>query len=280
MNIRRLCVPFGLAALLLAACVRADSPPPTPAPSPAAAPADAESVRWLDKLEARGNDLKTLQAKVQYTVFNAVSEDTQTRLGPLLYTAADPDKKSAAKFAVNFDSLVIDNKVIKQDRTYIFDGEWFVEKEVGNNQKRFTKRQVVAPGQTVNPLQIDGPFPVPLGQKRDQVLARFSVKLIPVPESEAKTFDKPPIHLQLTPRADAPLDRNPPRFRTIDIWYDTDLLLPVKVVAVSPNKSVTTFRLSDLKVNDEAAAKLTDRFDTAVPPPNSGWQVTVTPWEQ
>jgi len=42
----------------------------------------------------------------------------------------------------------------------------------------FQKRQVVAPGESFDPLSIDGPFPLPLGQKRETVLARFDVKLI------------------------------------------------------------------------------------------------------
>ncbi len=146
--------------------------------------ADGQVVTFLDRLEERLNGLTSLRAALVYTAEQPLLGDKQTRLGHVSYLAGPP-----ARFNVTFDQLLIGQALRPRQRSYIFDGTWLVERYP--REKLFIKRQVVAPGQSFDPLKLgQGPFPLPLGQKREQVMGRFEVELISQPQPpQADTAD-------------------------------------------------------------------------------------------
>jgi hypothetical protein len=240
-----------------------------PAPAAGAAP---DVVQWLDKLEARGREIRSFQANVMYDKRDALLADRQARTGQLLYIAGGEDQPP--RFAVLFAQLIADGKVHEQKLEYLFDGTWLVEKD--HKQKRFEKRQVVAPGEKarVDPLAIDGPFPVPLGQKRQEVLGRFEVTLI-APGDPDHPAEVDAVHLRLVPRADAPAPREQKKFDRVDLWFDRQTLLPVRV-KTDEGAITTMVTLSHGKANEldePAIARVLD-----LRPPSSGWRVEIKPW--
>jgi hypothetical protein len=157
---------------------------------------------------------------------------------------------------------------------YIFDGSWLVEKNF--DRQMFQKRQVVAPGQSFDPLSLDGPFPLPLGQKRDHVLARFNVSVV---EDEP---EEPRVHLLLTPREDVAPAEGQKEFDQIDLWFSrepgADQYLPTKIVArQAPEK--TTVELREIVTDKMSDAEMNQRFDTTPPGPGSGWNVDIKPFK-
>lgn len=252
--------------------------------SAVAADPSPEVVEWLDELEARGGRIESLQADVIYQKFNPLLSDRQTRIGEIDYLAADPESGRSAKFAVHFEQLIINDALRDQNLDWVFDGAWLVEKQVKpDGRKLFLKRRIVPPGEVFDPLRIDGPFPIPIGQERERVLARFDVQIIE-PDEENNSFphdlDQPPLHLRLTPRFGEPGTGDRESFEQVDLWFDRETLLPLRVHAVDDSEVETTVTLTETKVNGLSEAEIAERFDTSTPPPGSGWEVEVTPWEE
>jgi hypothetical protein len=234
-----------------------------------AAPAPTTALGWLDRLEAAGKDLKTYQAKVIYDRRQELLGDRVIRMGDVHYMAGPP-----ARFAIRFDKMVVGQELRDRPRHYIFDGSWLVEKHA--NQRQFIKRQVVAPGQTFDPLKLgSGPFPLPLGQKREDVQALFKVTLAEPTEDDPPTS----VHLQLVPHTDPATGKPTSPFTRVDLWYDKATLMPVRVVTMDDSENKTTVRLEQAKINtlDEPSAKAL--FDTTTPKQGAGWKVQIIPWQ-
>jgi len=228
------------------------------------------AVRLLDRLEQRGRTLKSYQARVTHTKEVGLTGDTQLRIGSIDYHAGPP-----ARFRVLFTHLVVDDALRARPWQFIYDGQWLAE--VKPDEKQFIRRQIVPPGETYDPLQLgEGPFPFPIGQKRDEVLRMFHVKhLEPTSDDPADTE-----HLRLTPRTHPETDKPTSDFTTVDIWYDAASLLPVKIVTYeAESDSTTTVELVDGQVDKIGADAAAAMFDTAPPPAGSGWRVEIKPLE-
>jgi len=256
--------------LVAAACAagRAAAPNDTAA-GDANRPATPEKVvRLLDELETRGRRLASYQAKVVYTREQKLLADKQTRVGRVVYQAADANAGRPPRFAIRFDTLVVDGALRERPRAYIFDGHWLAE--VHGDTKQFIRREITAPNESYDPLQIgEGPFPLPLGQQRREVLELYEVSLIEPNAGDPNAAR----HLRLTPR---PAAKQRHDFARVDLWYDRQTLLPVKIVTMDESNNITTVLLKDAKVNKLDAADMAGRFDTT-PPKAGGWQVEVIP---
>ncbi len=242
-------------------------PPPNPA------------ITWLDKLEAAGRKIRSYQAKVVYDKEQGLLGDRVIRMGTVTYLAASPaaptKPATPACFAVRFDNMVVGTALRKRPRQYIFDGTWLVERH--EKQKVFIKRQIVAPGETYDPLKLgSGPFPLPLGQKRAEVLRLFNVAMI----DAAKDDPANTIHLKLTPRLNPATGKPTSTFTRINLYYNRTTLMPVKVMTVDESENRTTVKLSDTQVNKLDAKGAAVLFDTTTPPTGADWKVEIVPWEK
>lgn len=134
----------------------------------------------LAELETADKGLKTLQAKVLYIRTFELQGDDQKWQGSLAFETtpnADPTKPADRKFAVRFDKSQIGRRIQDEDKTFIFDGHWFTERNV--NLKTLTRREIVKQGETADPMRIgDSPFPLPIGQKRADIMNRYNVKRV------------------------------------------------------------------------------------------------------
>lgn len=249
----------------------------------------------LADLETADADLRALQADIRYTRDFAIAGDTQVRTGTLWFQdvteSAKVEKGAARKrrFAIQFDKLSFGDREENQTQIYNFDGEWLVERFPG--EKRMVKRQVVRPGESFDPLKIgEGPLPIPIGQKKDDILARYDATLLP-PEDG---FDEMPavrmkeltqmaegcVQLMLTPRAER---ADTDDFKEIRLWYRRQPLANGKEGRLLPRIAKTENRAGDIsvvqllrvKTNDQVAIDAS-KFDTTTPP--TGWDVVVQPF--
>tara|TARA_B100000683_G_C12442746_1_gene536828 strand:- start:21 stop:782 length:762 start_codon:yes stop_codon:yes gene_type:complete len=226
----------------------------------------------LDQIEAKADTIKTYQAAVRFEQIQGLLGDTQLRFGNLYYVS-----KPKVKFAVDFNSIVIDGQRREQKRKWVYDGIWLVEQL--DEKKQFFKRQVHAPP---TPGQADphddhmsmenSPFPIPLQAKKAEILKRFDVKLVtekmPTLDPKQVTF----YHLALTPKPSAKIS-----FTQIDLWYDKATLLPIKCQTVNDDSDdEQIFSLFSAKLNEAIAP---DILSTSAPT-QSGWHVEVTPLKQ
>jgi outer membrane lipoprotein-sorting protein len=135
-------------------------------------------------------------------------------------------------------------------------------------KKNEVRRQVVKPGEKINLLKLgEGPFPLPIGQTKEEVHQQFDVSLVPTAK------DDPPqtVHLLLKPKALTDLAR---KFTQIDVYVDRQNSMPVQIVTLDADGQRTQTTVIDhLRLN----AGLSDA-DFALPKVE-GWDQTEEPYQ-
>jgi hypothetical protein len=180
--------------------------------SPAAAePADSDDLdprvdKILTRLEQRAvHDLRAAVTwKLRYVI--DLEEDATVKKGRIWYKDDEP----VAKFLVHFDKKIVNNRLRELDERHLFDGRWYVERN--SDTKTVTRREIRREGEEGNPYKLgEGPFPVPFGQKKEDILAEFAVQLVPPGEEDPENTD----HIKLVPRAGS---RTGQSYKYVDVW--------------------------------------------------------------
>lgn len=303
---------IGLAGCVAQNGTTKESAVPTPATQPAAKadePAKATAVgefasadALLVALESADKDMKSLSCDLLWSKEFYLGGDTHTRTGKLFFVdervGAAPAKEGAPaverrrKFAVQIEAMKMqggkDAKDARLDQArvdYVFDGKLLVERKP--NEKRILRHQL---GNKVgaDPLKIgEGPIPLPIGQKREDILSRFNVELLP-PETDLVSKDADPeddvvklvqakatgcVQLKLVPK---PEHERECTFKEARLWFKRmpgvdgapRRLLPQMARAKDKQDNTDTVLLIGVKVNVE----VTSAFDTSVP---KGWEEQV-----
>lgn len=279
-----------LSAVLAGPCVGVAGVAEQPAAEPAAASPAMDARRLLDELQGADADLTLLSAKIAYDRTFAIQGDRQLRRGELVFES-EPGRDGSPRsrrFAIRFDELVAGRRVERDEQLYIFDGQWLVEKIAG--EKLVIRRQIVPPGETFDPLRIgEGPFPIPIGQRTDEILARFDAEVTPINEGlvpeEASDEDVAAAlrllqfvagatQLRLTPRAGGGREE----FQEVRLWYrrEGDRWLPRMARTINRAGDVSVVQLIQVKVNGEARVAAW-ASEAAVP---DGWEEQVIPWRE
>ncbi len=254
----------------LSAC----GPTTAPASVPAASqPDDADPAEeLLARLEDAGAGLRDFRADITFYKWDSVLERKEIRTGELIYQVRSGGDRSK-RFAILFTSEIIGNRKSDQKKTYVFDGSWFVE--IDHDTRMFLKRQIVPPDQHYDPLKLgEGPFPLPLGQPRQEVLSRFRASLLDKPQDEMLArylADASVEGLLLVPR---PLTPQADEILQVEIFYDSATLLPMGLALTETNGDRKTILLRNLKRNegiDEAKLSIEE------PDPRE-WDIDVREW--
>ena len=180
---------------------------------------DSKVESILDKLEAGGDEVVDLHCKVEYSVIDTLNLDEYTKYGEIRYLRDEPNPR----FIVHFDKRVQGGTVNRDKEWWLFDGRWLWEVNAGSRQVR--KQEMVRPGERIDFFDIETtPFPLPFGQKKDQILKNFNVTL------EAPTPSDPPDtdHLHCVPK---PTWRLAGEYDSFDFYIDKKLHLPRRIVA-------------------------------------------------
>ena len=251
--------------------------PPTSQPAVETTTTDASRddgvSEILDTLEAKGAQLNGFTADVTYTKEDDLLGRREIRRGEVLYMK-DGDNR---QFAILFDTVIINRRKENQLRHYVFDGQWLAEVDHAN--KQFIKQQIVAPGQTLDPLRIgEGPIPLPIGQRREDVLRRFQVERIVLPTEGpllSLANETALTGIRLTSKPHTPEAED---FTYIDLFYDLETGLPHGIYMVASNGDTKTVRLTELRANPELDDRQRAKLQIATPDP-SEWAIDVRPWK-
>ncbi len=228
----------------------------------------------LNRLERSTADLRDFKARVVYYLRDSVLDRKETRSGELIYQR-DPD--GSKRFAILLRQLIIGDRSSRIRRDYVFDGSWLVE--IDHVAKVFIKRQIVPPGQRFDPLKLgEGPFPMPIGQPKEQVRARFEVDRLTTQRSEDELLvkrlgDRPVEGMLLVPRPDAPEAKDIAR---VEVFYDSKTLLPVGISVEETNGDRKTVILTKLRRNEGIDP---DKLNIQEPDPRE-WDIDVRPWQE
>ncbi len=237
-----------------------------------AEPAYETADELLSALETADEGIQTLRCNIVHTKLFAIAGDIQQRRGALIYST-----EPRQRFAISFEAKIIDNEVRNREEIYIFDGEWLVEKSP--TDREFIKTRIVRPGEAFDPLRIgDGPFPIPIGQKGEEILERFFAELAPAADGlEDEAFQPASraasasgwIQLRLTPR---PGFADETKLTEVRVWYDPDDLLPRMAKTINKSGDESLVYLYSLKKNTETAE---GEFSVETPGEDEGWNVTL-----
>jgi len=243
---------------------------------------DPQVIALLDALEESHASLTGFAAKVRYDKESLVGRET--RLGEVVYIA-DVDAGSAdeqigehtsRRFAILFDTHIDGRHKRERLKHYIFDGRWLAE--INHDEKQFIKREIVPPGEEIDPLKLgEGPFPMPIGQSRAEVLARFTARSATLPVSgplaklDASTVDG----IELKPRPGTPEAED---FALVKIFYDRETRLPVGVITEEPNGDSRVVRLTDVERNPEIDDAMRRKVAIETPPADK-WHIDIQSWK-
>lgn len=228
---------------------------------------EIDPAAWavLTRLEAEGDALDTLTARLTYDKVQGIFGQEQRRFGDLWYQADQPNPR----FAVRFDGLRLGGHgkpLATLNEWYIFDGRWLLERD--DRKKNATRRELAAPGEAIDLLSTDG-LPLPLQIDAVEITERFEVTL--------KRNDKRATVLELIPK-----QRDPERgAQSVELMFlpdaELDRLTPRRVLIKEANGDQTSVTLSSVGRNGAVDPEV---FDTR-PDPQAmrGWDVQVLPLE-
>ena len=242
---------------------------PHPAPQPAADapavqinPAAANADAVLRALEARGQDLRTLQADVSLREADAIDGSGFTRTGRVAVADADTDDPT---LRVTFDRKVQGNKIKPHRLDYHLSGGVLLEHDHEN--KAATERRLTAPGEPVDLFSLKGPLPLPIGQPPAEVRRLFDV--LPLgPAGEGGGEPEGTVGLELVPLEGTPLSSE---FAVVELWVDVETGLPLQVYTLDVDEVIErTTTLDNVRLNADL-----DPADLALADPPAGWVLTV-----
>lgn len=249
------------------------TPPAAVIEGTAVAARDTEASRvdrFLDELEKSGATLETLSGTLSLEKFDAFTEQIERRFGRVVLDRKDGNRR----FSILFDEFIDgDGRSDRSRDHWIYADGWLCEKDDRN--KSFTKRQIARPNEKFDPLAIgEGPIPLPIGQRKADVLARFDVRETEVP------IDLPLLSsmqnvagLKLTPKEGTPMAKET---LALELFYDRTSLAPTGVVIREKNGNRTIARITNPVVN--GAVKDEDRALLEIPAPDpKEWTIDVKP---
>lgn len=264
---------------------------PACAQDQASAGAAIESVdQLLDALERADADIRTFHSELIYDRQFVLQEDRHIRYGSLSFLVEPPTapgRRAQRTFAVRFETLMMADDagfVRHEDESlWVFDGQWLIEKREA--EKQFIKRQIARPNDPIDPLRLgEGPLPIPIGQKKLDILARYDAELLPADAGivisegnelaaqearEFQAFVKSAYQLRLVPKADR---REEDDFREIRLWYAHGTLLPRAARTINRAGDVVLVLLAGAAVNQPLAR---DVLNVEEPAPGTGWHVQI-----
>ena len=201
--------------------------PPAPAqsaPTDKPSPQDAMKARvdaFLDEIERAGATISTMSGKVAIETNDLFKETSEFRSGRLVIDGVGEKRR----IALLLDESIVDGHVSKSVDHYIFGDGWYCR--LDHKNKSFTKRRIASDGK--DPLNsIGGQVPIPVGQRKADVLARFEVTEIQPP------IDIPILGsmqnvagLRLVPK---PGTATAEDTASLELFYDRVTIAPVGVV--------------------------------------------------
>ncbi len=251
-------------ACCLACAISAFADPPStsaPAAPTVATSGNAAVDSILDRLEAKGQAIKGISTNVTYNDvrFEPVEEKI-VKKGELLFLRGNP----SSKFLIRFDETIAGGVKRPKPEYYLFDGRWMTERN--DATKQIIRREVVREGQSIDPFKLKkGPFPLPFGQRRADMIENFHITLLPPRPDDPPNTD----HLHCEPR---PESEFAPEYRRVDMYIDKKIELPVRIeIERKSDDSVIDARFDNL---DPSAAPADSRFQIETPP-GKDWNVDV-----
>ena len=277
-------LPVASSAVLAITTAALTTPQATTQPDPPAATSQPTSAAYalLDRIAQADKDLTAITADIRKTKEEKVLRRKEIHLGQVIYLVDRPEPDSETlirKFAILFSKRYHGSgsrlREDSRDDHFVFDGRWFAD--INHAEKQFIKTEIAPPGEHRDPLKLgEGPFPLPIGQDRNEVLTRFAVTDAPIPD-EGPLAKLPRDNVQgihLVPKPNTAIAEDHSSF---DIFYDLNLNLPIGVAIVHTNGDREWIMLTNVKRNPQLNDEEQGRMNIATPSDPS-WRIDIRAW--
>lgn len=241
------------------------------APEVTPLPENASIDTVLDALDQRGKSMKEFTANVQLTTEDTAIGDSNTRKGQVFFKKLGDSGDAKLNVVLNSQIKKDGSKYMEvpSKLQYLLENGWLYDLDFA--KKIRNERQVSKPGDKVNLLKLgEGPFPLPIGQSKEDVHKSFDVTMTPAAKGDPDNT----IHLQLKPREGTPLAK---RFSKIDVWVDRATNMPTRIDTLdAAGSEQRSTQLTNIVVNPKGGLK---NDDFALPNTN-GWNVHVDKFQE
>jgi hypothetical protein len=197
----------------------------------------------LDALNVRGQNLSDFSSDVVlHTIDMRTGQDT-AQIGTVVFQNR---KGGDSRIKVSFETKRTDEGnghpiTQKQKLDYVLDKGWLTDRDY--QKKLEVKRQVLKPDQKMNLLKLgEGPFPLPIGQDKEDVKKQFKVTKVETTADDPKDT----VHITLVPKKDSQLER---RFKQIDVFIDTKTNMPARIDTIEKAGTTRSTELTHVKLN-------------------------------
>lgn len=221
----------------------------------------------LDRLEQRGDKLHSLTSRLRADFVDVVAQDEQSKIGRIWFRRDKPNPK----FKVVYDKTLFDGFETDDRHEYAFDGQTLTE--LHHKSRTGRERPIVREGEKVDPFRIGkGPFPLPFGQKKADILEHFVVTPVRRSAKDPPRTD----HLKLIPRKGSDMAE---QYLELHFYISKKIDLPIRIVAHQRRPGskevdeIVTVNFLDLKVNPE----VTDGALAVPRPKGKDWSFTREP---
>jgi len=217
---------------------------------PPASSGDARVDEILTALQERSDGLRDIRSEVRFVEDDQINLTKRTKQGRLQFLITEPNPR----FLIHFAKTETEGVLGKQE-WYVFDGQWL--HQVLERVEQITKQEVARPGEKIDLFDLEkAPFPLPFGQKKEQILRNFDVRLVPASGGDPENSD----HLVCVPKPDSRLRR---RYDKLELFVDRNVHLPRRIVVTkSGGMEINTADfpdLSDRSINAGVTEKDFDR---------------------
>lgn len=191
----------------------------------------------LDTLYTSGQSLKSLAADLSLENSSDLGDKTTKTGSFVLQRVGDGDSRAR----VNFTQSKSGKRIFAERREYVLAGTDLIDRDY--TAKKQVTRQIRKPGEKVDFFKLgEGPFPLPIGQSRADVLAQFDA-------AEEKNDDPTALAvIKLTPKPKTAMADD---FKWIRVTIDRQTKLPRVITTLSasaPERNTAT--LTNVRVND------------------------------
>ncbi len=226
---------------------------------------DPEAMKILENLEAAGAEHQALRAELKYEVIDRLTGDSEEREGKVFFRGQSDEEPE--KFRISFRTLrQAGGPRIAERVDYAFDGKWLTVAR--HRTKQMTRYQVVPDGEQARPMELGrGPFPIPFGQRAEDVVRHFHVSTRDRKEDEPEGTD----YLKLVTRDEY---AEQIAFTQLEMWVCEQRHLPVKLISRDKNERITTAGFEEIETDVELDD---DIFHLPRP---AGWQYSEERLEQ
>ena len=210
----------------------ADDPPTIVPPPPAAAATEPTQTAQervdagLDEIERTGAQFESLAGDIAVETVDTFADSQEFRSGRVVVEG----RGSARRIALVVDRITIDGRTTKAIDHYLFAEGWY--SRLDHRNRSFTRRRLSVEGAEPDALESVGDqFPLPIGVRKKDILARFEVSEAEIPADVPLLATLPnATGLRLVPKAETAAAE---KTAAIEVFYDRATIVPVGVVVRS-----------------------------------------------